>query len=288
MSSSQETLKFSQHLRDQIDPYLPIHSNITPPLELDESGRSHPRPHVTLTYAQSLDASIALKPGQPTVLSGPSSKAMTHYLRSRHDAIMIGCGTAIADDPTLNCRIEHAALDVQPHPVILDQHGRWIDTSVTKRNVCIAAKNGYGKGPVVIIGHSTCDYWACNEEGQYEFFEDQEREVEDCRGTVILSSGTEDFDTILDDLGEHGVRSVMVEGGGNVINTTLSRFSHLIDTVITTIAPVYLGSGGVKIDPPNLTEQKGEAGKKQPLVRLRDVRWITLDNDGVMCARNER
>ncbi|KAJ6144622.1 hypothetical protein N7470_008517 [Penicillium chermesinum] len=72
------------------------------------SSRSTSRPDLpftTLTFATSLDSALALAPGTRTVLSGPQSKAMTHYLRSRHDGILIGVGTALADDPGLNCRI---------------------------------------------------------------------------------------------------------------------------------------------------------------------------------------
>jgi hypothetical protein len=60
----------------------------------------------TVTFATSLDSQLALSPGAPTLLSGPQSMAMTHYLRSRYDAILIGVGAAVADDPSLNCEIK--------------------------------------------------------------------------------------------------------------------------------------------------------------------------------------
>lgn len=67
--------------------------------------RDHPppdRPHVTLTFAQSLDAKIAGQHGQQLILSGKQSMVMTHWMRTIHDGIMIGIGTALNDDPQLN------------------------------------------------------------------------------------------------------------------------------------------------------------------------------------------
>ena len=57
------------------------------------------RPYVTLAYAQSLDGSIAGDRGRPLGLSGPSSLRLTHELRAAHDAILVGIGTVLADDP---------------------------------------------------------------------------------------------------------------------------------------------------------------------------------------------
>lgn len=61
-------------------------------------------PFVTLTYATSLDSRISAAPGVQTIISHPETKTMTHYLRYHHDAILVGVGTILADDPGLNCR----------------------------------------------------------------------------------------------------------------------------------------------------------------------------------------
>ena len=111
-------------------------------------------PLTTLTFAMSLDSSVALAPGVRTQLSGPQSKAMTHYLRSRHDAILIGVGTAIADDPGLNCRIcgvrEHdkKSLNGQPRLIILDPSARWAFNEQSR--ILISAKEGRGRAPFVL------------------------------------------------------------------------------------------------------------------------------------------
>ena len=62
-------------------------------------------PAVTLTYAQSLDGSLASAPGVPTAISGAESLRMTHALRAAHDAILVGVGTILADNPSLTVRL---------------------------------------------------------------------------------------------------------------------------------------------------------------------------------------
>lgn len=59
------------------------------------------RPFITLTFAQSLDGKIA-KQGQQILISGKESMAMTHRLRTLHDGILVGIGTALIDNPQLN------------------------------------------------------------------------------------------------------------------------------------------------------------------------------------------
>lgn len=66
-------------------------------------------PFVTLTYAQSIDGSIAAVRGVPTLLSGRASLQMTHTLRTLHDAILVGVGTVVADNPSLNARFAEGA-----------------------------------------------------------------------------------------------------------------------------------------------------------------------------------
>lgn len=64
--------------------------------------RADGRPWVTLTFAQSQDNKIAGPQKQVLRLSGPASMQMTHKLRAAHDAILVGVGTMLADDPRLN------------------------------------------------------------------------------------------------------------------------------------------------------------------------------------------
>ena len=79
-------------------------------------------PFVTLAYAQSLDGSIAAYPGVPLAISGPVSMGITHRLRARHQAILVGIGTVLADDPRLNVRLVPGK---NPQPVVLDNQLRF-------------------------------------------------------------------------------------------------------------------------------------------------------------------
>ena len=102
------------------------------------------RPFVTLCYAQSLDACLSSSPGKPLALSGPETLTLAHSLRASHDAVMVGIGTVLSDNPRLTVR--HVA-GRNPLPVVLDSRLRIpLDFSLLRepgRSVCVAAVRGY-------------------------------------------------------------------------------------------------------------------------------------------------
>ena len=73
---------------------------------LGEASRTglRDRPFVTVSYAQSLDGSISNEPGKTLRLSNLQSQTLTHHVRARHDAILVGINTILADDPRLTVR----------------------------------------------------------------------------------------------------------------------------------------------------------------------------------------
>jgi 2,5-diamino-6-(ribosylamino)-4(3H)-pyrimidinone 5'-phosphate reductase len=239
-----------------LDQYLPALKRTSQPSGTPEQ---HDLPFVTLTYACSLDGMIALAPGVRTSLSGPETKSMTHYLRLKHDAILVGAGTAVADAPSLNCRYPGAGLDSQPRPIIVDPKGRWqADGSA----VCKLAEEKKGKEPWV-ISH--------NAGGS-----------EQAKSLVMEKSddGTMDWEEILKALKAEGIDSVMIEGGATVINTLLAR-PDLVDSVIVTIAPTWLGRGGLAACPSATTEN----GQRVNAARLRETTWRQFGADAVLCGR---
>ena len=267
------TLRFPEESRAFLEPYLPPRD-----LAVDPSGMK--LPHITLTYATSMDSSLTLAPGIQTILSGEKSKAMTHYLRSRHDAILIGVGTALADDPGLNCRLEGAGgfggfgWDGQPRPVIIDPSARWLIKPESR--VLKTVQEGKGKGPwiVVALGSDT---------------EPTRHELLKLHGGKYF--GMNDFDkrhrlkweAIFKALSNQGIRSVMIEGGGKVINDLLLPIhSHLIHSVIVTVAPTYLGRGGVLASP---ASKYDAFGTPQPVLRFKNVKWQPMGEDAVMCGK---
>ena len=77
----------------------------------------------------------------------------------------------------------------------------------------------------------------------------------------------------------------MIEGGGAVINGLLAPSNiGFVDTVIVTIAPVWLGKGGVQVCP----DERDRGGNKVPVARLRDVKWVPLGDDVVVCGNAPR
>ncbi|KAL3425866.1 riboflavin-specific deaminase domain-containing protein [Phlyctema vagabunda] len=274
MASRPEPLRFAAehqaHLKDYLPPlrttYLQENTSAL------NDAQPEPRvPHVTLTYATSLDSQISLQPGVQTVLSGPETKAMTHYLRSQHDAILVGRGTAEADNPGLNSRFSEdgiavVGLDKQPRPFVLDPR-KSLEPNMTPK-LLQNAVDGIGRSPWWII-------------------RDGEVVDEQVWGNVpIIRAGKYegkesgiDWQTLLVNLAATGVRSIMIEGGAAVINDLLKEKNQKwISSVIVTIAPTYLGTGGVVVSPQRSDTAKNEA-------RLTNVRWLPLGQDVVMTGK---
>lgn len=139
---------------------------------------------------------------------------MTHYLRSRHDAIMVGIGTAKADNPGLNTRYsedgnEIVGMDSQPRPFVLDPGGRWRVEDTPK--LFSLAETGEGRAPWWVVGHGGEGL----DEGLVERIEGFGGGVCDAGQYGNREDGV-DWDTILRNMSKTGIRSVMIEGGGTV------------------------------------------------------------------------
>lgn len=263
------TAELSDAEKDFLSPYLPSQRNG------DASS-----PFVTLTFAQSLDGMIALAPRVQTALSGEKSKAMTHYLRLKHDAILIGVGTAMADDPGLNSRYPGATIDDQPRPIIVDPDQRW-DLATSKLLRLARAKEG--KMPWII--HGSCkDGYNCD----WKF---GERRIHVCSKEASCypdgnhHSGEHDipWPRILFDLMHDGINSVMIEGGASVIQQLL-QVPDLVNSSIVTIAPVWLGADGVRAAPPTNTNTNGQPIRAS---QMQETAWRQFGADGVVCGKPE-
>jgi 3,4-dihydroxy 2-butanone 4-phosphate synthase/GTP cyclohydrolase II len=179
--------------------------------------RQSGRPLVTLSYAQSLDGCITTRRGTPQALSGQVSLELTHRLRAAHDAILVGIGTVLADNPRLTVRLVEGA---NPQPVVLDTHLRFpLHANLLHHPTppWIAARPG--ADPVQVAS--------------LEAF-----------GARLLflptqSEGEIDLDLLLKRLAGLGIDSLMIEGGARVITAFLRH--RLVDQVVLTLAPVFLG-----------------------------------------------
>lgn len=260
-----ESLTFPPDSAVMLEPHLPAAS----PAKTD-------MPFVTLTFATSLDSSLSLAPGVRTRLSGPGSKAMTHYLRSRHAAILVGVSTVLADDPALNCRIE--GVTSQPRPIVIDPHLRWTPRESDK--VLQVCRGGQGLAPFVLTGRQPAEVPGASvailQKHGGKFIHIASTDSEDG------SRWRFDWKDIFRVLAAEGLASIMVEGGGQVINSLLDpKYHTIVDSVIVTIAPTWLGKGGVVVSPDRMHD---EQGTPVPVARLHKVRWHPFGEDVVLCG----
>jgi GTP cyclohydrolase II len=175
------------------------------------------RPLVTLAYAQSLDGSIAARRGNPLTLSGRQSLRLWHTLRAAHDAILVGIGTILSDNPQLNVRLIKGK---NPRPVILDSSLRFPMRSNTLNN---------NKLPWIFTTENA----------------DRERQrLLETRGITVIRVKTTsdrqvDLHELLHQLAHRRVNSLLVEGGARIITSFLSK--ELVDQFVITITPFIVG-----------------------------------------------
>lgn len=182
------------------------------------------RPRVTVSYAQSLDGSIALVPGEMLRLSGDRALSLTHRLRARHDAILVGIGTVLADDPRLTVRF---AVGRNPVPVVLDSRLRLPGPA----RLLADAAAGPGAGGRRLLVAATADA------------PEAAAERLAARGAEVLRFAPEEgrvpLRPLLRALARRGVRRLLVEGGSRVLTSLFA--ARLADCVVVTVAPRLLG-----------------------------------------------
>ncbi len=177
------------------------------------------RPWVTLKWAQSLDGKIATRTGDSQWISDERCRRDAHALRGRVDAVLVGIGTVLHDDPLLTCRL------VKPRRiatrVVLDSRLR---TPVAARIVRTA---------------SDVPTWIfCTPRAPARRRTTLERLG--CRViTVPDGPGGVDLQAVLDELGRAGMTHLMVEGGGRVLGSFYDQ--RLFDELHCYLAPVLIG-----------------------------------------------
>ncbi|KAM6498700.1 Dihydrofolate reductase-like domain containing protein [Amanita muscaria] len=194
------------------------------------------RPLVTLTFAQSLDAKIGGKDSQQLLLSGKESMLMTHWMRSLHDAILIGIGTALNDNPQLNTRLllpqDQRHL---PRPIILDSTLRLSPDCKLLTNY----RAHKGRRPYIIAADTFLD--DVNWKSRRATLEAAGARIL----TVPLQGDLLHFPSVLKSLRDLAITSLMIEGGARVISSLLTTHPDLIDIIVITVAPLLVGDQGV-------------------------------------------
>lgn len=178
-----------------------------------------PRPYVTLSWAQTLDGRLATLTGDSQWIGGPESLAFAHELRRDNQAILVGIGTVLRDNPRLTCRLPGGR---NPLRVVLDANLR-LPLSSALAAVDEAATLVYcGPGA-----------------------DPDRRRVLEGRAVAVAvvgeSAGRLNLSAVLDDLAARGIKTLFVEGGAAVLTAFLAE--DLADRVVAVTAPFLLGRG---------------------------------------------
>ena len=202
----------------------------------DEAARDHAghflrvrekRPFVILKLAVSVDDKIAAASGKPVAITGEAAKARVHLLRAQSDAILVGIGTVLADDPLLTVRLP--GLESQsPVHVVLDRalriqgasklvhsaraHPLWVMTS-DMSDAPAAMKLGAAGAQIIRVA------------------------------TTKTPPAVLDLKVVLNALSERGITRLMVEGGAKVASSFIA--SGFVDEVWLLRGPETIGTGGI-------------------------------------------
>jgi len=220
--------------RESLDLNAPFHASF-----------SSPRPWVTLKLALSLDGAIADARGRSKWITGALARERAHDLRAGSDAIAVGIGTALADDPSLTVR-DAAPPRVPPVRVVFDRQARLpLDGALarTARDV-----------PVVVV--ATAPGAA-------------RRAALESAGVAVLDAPS--LDGALALLRERGIRGLLVEGGAALTGALLG--AALVDRLIIFQAPVLLGAGALR------PFERAPAAEISAASRLRVVEREVLGDD---------
>ncbi len=215
------------------------------------------RPYVILNAAMTLDGKIATQIGSSNI-SGKKDLERVHELRKECDAIMVGIGTVLADDPRLTVHKIDANPDDNPIRIVVDSKCRTpIDARITNSD----AKT--------II--------ACANEYKDKFKQSEKYETFKERGVKFFFSGDERVDLValMSYLHEEGIDKLMLEGG-STLNFSMIR-AGLIDRISICVAPMIVGGANAK------TFFDGEGfDLMDDAVKLELIDSYTLDKDLIL------
>ncbi|MFQ5585273.1 MAG: bifunctional diaminohydroxyphosphoribosylaminopyrimidine deaminase/5-amino-6-(5-phosphoribosylamino)uracil reductase RibD [Thermodesulfobacteriota bacterium] len=180
------------------------------------------RPYVTLKLATTLDGRIATKTGESQWITGERPRRLVHRMRSITDAVMVGSGTVLRDDPSLTTRYGKGR---DPVRVVVDSTMR----------IPLKAKV-FGPGGKLIVATT-------RRAGKRKIEEAKERGA-----TVLILPSTKEgvhLGRLMARLGEMGIMSIMIEGGGELAASSVR--SGIVDKLCLFFAPKVIGGDGVPV-----------------------------------------
>lgn len=183
------------------------------------------RPRLTLKLAASLDGRIATAAGESRWISGPAARREVHLMRARSDAVLIGAGTARADEPRLDVR-DIGLAEARPVRVVVSG------------GLSLRGDGHLGATAAAI------PLWLCH----HAEADPARRQAWEERGAVLIEvpfqpDGQLDLSAMLRRLGQRGLTRVLCEGGGRLAGALLD--ADLVDEIVTFTAGVAIGDEGV-------------------------------------------
>ncbi len=214
-------------------------------------------PFVTAKFAISIDGKLATSTGDSRWISGDEARLEAHRLRAGSDAVMVGIGTALADDPRLTARTGHALRSQgekpqrQPLRVVVDSHGR-----LPLRAAMLLE---HGQTLVAVA----------------DAFRDTQEALRAAGAEVVMAAGEDGrvaLPALLRLLGARDITSLLVEGGAELLGALFDQ--RLVDKVVAFIAPLVIG-GGLAL---SAVGGRG-ASKVADALQLRGVRYEQVGRD---------
>ncbi|HXX25274.1 MAG TPA: bifunctional diaminohydroxyphosphoribosylaminopyrimidine deaminase/5-amino-6-(5-phosphoribosylamino)uracil reductase RibD [Pseudolabrys sp.] len=185
---------------------------------------THGRPHVTLKMAISADCKVGLAGRKPVQITGQAARDRVFQLRAQSDAILVGIGTVLADNPQLTCRLP-GMMERSPVRVVLDAKLR------TPLNLAVVAT--VRETPTWIVCGRKASAIA--------------QEILEQRGCRVFrvddDDGTLDLDGVLKALAGEGITRLMIEGGPTVAASFVA--ADLVDEAMLIHSDKMIGEGGI-------------------------------------------
>jgi diaminohydroxyphosphoribosylaminopyrimidine deaminase / 5-amino-6-(5-phosphoribosylamino)uracil reductase len=218
-------------------------------------------PFVIAKYAASMDGRIAAASGDSRWVSGPATLRWAHEGRTKLDAIMVGVGTVVVDDPQLTARPRGELAERQPLRVVLDSTGRVSPDA--------GVLSAVAKTMIATTARSSSDW---------------RRAIEATGAEVLVldedGDGRVPLPALLRELGARGIVTLLLEGGGVLLGSFFDQ--RLVDKLTAVIAPMIIGAA----DAPAAVTGRG-AQVMRDAVRLSGMTVERLGDDVLLTGYPE-
>ncbi|MGR3318356.1 MAG: bifunctional diaminohydroxyphosphoribosylaminopyrimidine deaminase/5-amino-6-(5-phosphoribosylamino)uracil reductase RibD [Candidatus Anammoxibacter sp.] len=211
-------------------------------------------PYVIAKWAMSLDGKIATYTGDSRWISNEESRLHVHRIRGRMDAIMIGIGTAITDDPLLTCRVDAERI---PARIVIDNNATLpLDSQLVRTikdaDVIIATTQKAPDNRIKKLENAGCEIIKVND-----------------------NNGLVDLKQVFEELGRRQFTNILVEGGSRIFGSLFDNY--LVDKTVTFVAPKIVGGKDAK----SPVSGKGITNISQA-IQYDDIKISQFTNDTVI------